>query len=171
MPTKPIDRLLFAQGGLCFFCNSTLPKADATVEHLLASSKGGANGDDNCVACCKAINTLLGSMSLKEKIKVVLNQKGNFKCPNGTGSKQPASATTSVSPKKVPAAKADDPLALLTKNLTARAKGRPTKISTLTADIKSQKFGLTDSGIHDLIEKLKAQGKIVITGTKVTYKL
>jgi len=38
--------------------------------------------DENCVACCKAVNALLGSMSLKEKIQVVLNQQGQFKCPN-----------------------------------------------------------------------------------------
>ena len=137
----------------------------------MASSKGGPNSDDNCVACCRAINTLLGSMSLQEKIKVVLNQKGNFKCPNGTDSKQPASAPTLVNPKKPTVAKVAGPLELLTKNLKARTKDRPTKISNLTADIKSQKFGLTDSGIHDLIEKLKAQGKVVVTGTKVTYTL
>jgi len=69
MPTKPIDRLLFAQGGLCFFCSQMLPKAEASIEHLVAVARGGPNGDDNCVACCKSINMLLGSMSLKEKIK------------------------------------------------------------------------------------------------------
>ena len=51
MPTKPLDRLLFAQGDLCFFCRSPLPKADASVEQLVASAKGGGNGDDNCVVC------------------------------------------------------------------------------------------------------------------------
>ena len=83
MPTKPIDRLMFAQGGQCFFCKKTLSKAEASVEHLLASSHAGTNKDDNCVVCCKALNALLGSMTLKEKIQVVLNQKGKFKCPNG----------------------------------------------------------------------------------------
>ena len=82
MATKPLERLMFAQGGLCFFCRDPLVKADASVEHLLASAHGGRNHDDNCVVCCKAMNALLGSMSLKEKIQVVLNQKGEFKCPN-----------------------------------------------------------------------------------------
>ncbi|HET7797493.1 MAG TPA: HNH endonuclease, partial [Nevskia sp.] len=62
MPTKPIDRLLFVQGGHCFFCKRALDKADASVEHLLAASRGGPNSDENCVACCKSVNALFGSM-------------------------------------------------------------------------------------------------------------
>lgn len=86
MPTKPIDRLMFAQGNQCFFCNMPLPRDEASVEHLVPSSRAGSNSDDNCVACCKTMNALLGSMSLKEKIKVVLNQKGHFKCPKAAAS-------------------------------------------------------------------------------------
>src|SRR5574339_946747 len=100
MPTRPLDRLMFAQGGLCFFCKDRLAKADASVEHLVASANGGRNDDDNCVVCCKAMNALLGSMSLKEKIQVVLNQKGQFKCPNGSQkatAKAPRGATKAES--------------------------------------------------------------------------
>ena len=79
---KPIDRLLFVQGGQCFFCSEILSKQEASVEHLLASSNGGVNVDDNCVVICKSLNALLGRMSLKGKIKVILDQKGKFKCPN-----------------------------------------------------------------------------------------
>lgn len=89
MPTKPIERLLFAQGGLCFFCGHALPKEQASVEHLLASANGGANADENCVACCKTLNQLLGSRSLKEKFQVVLAQRGRFHCPNGVDSAKP----------------------------------------------------------------------------------
>jgi len=77
---------MFAQGGRCFFCKQPLPKTEASVEHLVASANGGSNNDENRVACCKAVNALLGSMSLKEKIRVMLNQQGQFKCPNGSGS-------------------------------------------------------------------------------------
>src|SRR5512145_76431 len=90
MPTKPLDRLLFTQGGVCFFCREPLPQSEASVEHLVASANGGGNGDDNCVACCKALNALFGSMSLKEKIQLVLNQKGHFKCPNKAGARKAA---------------------------------------------------------------------------------
>lgn len=78
---KTLDRLLFIQGGECFFCKKPLAKTDASIEHLVASANGGTNGEDNCVACCKTLNALLGSKSLKEKIEVVLRQKGTFKCP------------------------------------------------------------------------------------------
>src|SRR5687767_9001118 len=88
MPTKPLDRLLFTQGGACFFCREPLPQSEASVEHLVASANGGDNGDDNCVACCKALNALFGSMSLKEKIQLVLNQKGQFRCPNKSGARK-----------------------------------------------------------------------------------
>lgn len=189
MPTRPIDRLLFAQGGLCFFCNSKLPKAEATVEHLVPSARGGSNADDNCVACCKAINNLLGSMSIKEKIRVFLNQKGNFKCPNGAGQKQPGPSPALASVSDPPPAKAQtaaqapakpkaitpttptDPVFVLVANLKSRAKGRPAKLQTLSADIKSQKLGRNDAEVIALLEKLKEQGKIVVAGTKVTYKL
>lgn len=36
MATTPLDRFMFAQGGLCFFCKQPLPKAEASVEHLFA---------------------------------------------------------------------------------------------------------------------------------------
>ena len=168
MPTKAIDRLLFAQGGVCFFCNAPLPKAEATVEHLVASARGGANGDDNCVVCCRSINALFGSMSLKEKIRVVLNQKGHFKCPNGIGN---ATQAPKQHAPGAAAAKAREPLSLLVANLKARGKGRPTTLKALAADIKSQKLGKTDADVAVLIEKLKAKGKLIVAGTKVTYKL
>src|SRR5687767_1224674 len=83
MPMKPLDRLLYAQGKRCFFCREPLARADASIEHLVALANEGADSDANCVACCKALNRLLGSMPLKNKIEVVLNQEGKFKCPNG----------------------------------------------------------------------------------------
>src|SRR5712691_2273201 len=124
MPTKPIDRLIFAQGGLCFFCRKPLPKNEASVEHLLASANGGRNSDENCVACCKAMNALFGSMSLKEKIQVVLNQRGQFKCPNEGGKSKalvagPSSLTAHVS--KSPA----DKLARIIADLHKRGSARP----------------------------------------------
>ena len=82
MPTKPKDRLLFAQGGKCFFCSNPLPNQDASVEHLLAVCRGGSNKHENLVVCCKALNSLFGGISLKEKLQIILNQHGNFLCPN-----------------------------------------------------------------------------------------
>jgi|SRR5262245_3800229 len=156
MPTKPLDRLLFAQGDLCFFCRGPLSKADASVEHLVASAKGGGNGDDNCVVCCKAMNALLGSRSLKEKFEVVLNQKGHFKCPNGV---------------QKPAAKAPtDAAELVIANLRQRGSGKPKTVKALLGTIRSlfQK-GIAEERLASLLEQLEAKGFIAIEGSKVVY--
>src|SRR5262245_5583233 len=153
MATKPIDRLLFAQGGLCFFCAQPLSGADASVEHLVASANGGANGDDNCVACCKSLNMLLGSMSLKEKIKVFLNQKGSFKCPNGTRS----------APSKAAKAKpAKDKYAEIVANLKQRGKSKPLTIQKLKSTINSlHQNNLPEKELSSLVQQLQDKGDIV----------
>jgi 5-methylcytosine-specific restriction endonuclease McrA len=83
MPTTNLDRVLFLQGGQCFFCAKMLSKAEASVEHLVPKAHGGNDHIDNLVACCTALNSFFGSMTPKEKIRAVLNQRGKFKCPNG----------------------------------------------------------------------------------------
>ena len=57
MRTKPLDRLLFTQGGECFFCHQPLPREEASIEHLVAVTHGGKDNDENVVACCQALNT------------------------------------------------------------------------------------------------------------------
>ena len=42
---KSLTRLLFAQGGRCFFCKESLPATDASVEHLVARANGGVKAD------------------------------------------------------------------------------------------------------------------------------
>jgi hypothetical protein len=162
MPTKPIDRLLFEQGGRCFFCQQILAPADASVEHLVATVNGGANDAGNCVACCKALNALLGRMSLKEKLRVVLNQKGEFKCPNGVAapSKPVAHQTTAQR------------LALVVADLRKRGPARPRTVKTLSSTISSLfKKQLAEHEVAALVGKLQAQGIVSVSGTKVTYEL
>jgi len=168
MPTKPLDRLMFAQGDLCFFCKQPLPKAEASVEHLLASANGGSNSDENCVACCKAVNALLGSMSLKEKFQVVLNQKGLFKCPNGTGSTKAA-----AKPKAPAIAKPkDDKFAQVVANLKQRGNSKPRKLKTLKSSISSLfPKGLSEAELDGLVQHLQSAGKITVIDNKVTYAL
>lgn len=160
MPTKPIERLLFTQGGACFFCQGQLSPAEASVEHLVATANGGGNADDNCVACCKALNTLLGRMSLKEKLRVVLNQKGAFKCPNGP-SKLKASATLP-----------DDAVDRVIVNLRKQGDARPGTLKTLTSTINNlfQKQ-LSQSQLTALVNQLKMSGVIAVSGTKVSYAI
>jgi hypothetical protein len=165
MPTKPLDRLLFAQGGLCFFCAHPLPKADASVEHLVASANGGSNSDENCVVCCKAMNTLLGSMSLKEKIRVVLNQKGQFKCPNGLQKPRPKPADAQGVSKAIL-----DQAKLVVANLRQRGPARPKTVKTLMSTIRSLfPRNLAEERLSLLVQQLQANGFIEIDGTRVVY--
>ena len=165
MPTKPLDRLMFAQGGVCFFCKHPLKKADASVEHLVASANGGRNDDDNCVVCCKAMNALLGSMSLKEKIQVVLNQKGHFKCPNRL---QAAAAKTSHAVAKPKAA--PDRYGVVVTNLRQRGAAKPKTVKTLVSTIRSlfQK-NIMEKELSTLLQRLEAEGVLTVEGTKVSY--
>lgn len=103
MPTTPVQRMMFLQGQLCFFCNRTIPKGEASVEHLVPASKGGPEHPDNLVACCKTLNTLFGNMSVKEKLRAVLKQNGKFVCPNQPAQPQVNLATAPLQQTKTPA--------------------------------------------------------------------
>ena len=163
---------MFAQGGLCFFCKQPLPKSEASVEHLVASSNGGSNNDENRVACCKAVNALLGSMSLKEKIQVVLNQKGQFKCPNGTGSTKPASQPKTTTKPSVAAKAKATKFELVLANLKQRSHSRPRTLKTLTSTVASLfPNDLTKTELTTLIKRLQSTGKVIVSEKKVSYKL
>lgn len=169
MPTKPLDRLIFAQGGLCFFCAEPLPKGEESVEHLVASANGGNSNLENCVACCVTVNRLLGSMSLKEKFQVVLNQQGDFKCPARTA-KAPEQKISAKSP--TAAQTKAERLDIVIASLQKRGNLKPKKLKTLRNFIATQ-FGnkLTDKELDVLINRLQSAGKIAMDGTKLTYKL
>jgi len=93
MPTTPLQRMMFLQGQLCFFCNRAIPKDEASLEHLVPASKDGSSRPDNLVACCKTLNSIFGDMSLKEKLQAILNQNGKFVCPNQPAQPQVHRAT------------------------------------------------------------------------------
>jgi hypothetical protein len=133
MPTKPLDRLMFTQGGMCFFCKEPIPQGEASVEHLVASANGGPNGDDNCVVCCKALNALFGSMSLKEKVQLVLNQKGQFRCPNKPPVRKTAVADAVVRPSFPHAVKGQsEKIALIIADLHRRGSAKPSTVKALS---------------------------------------
>lgn len=195
MPTKPLDRLMFAQGGQCFFCKQPLPRAEASVEHLVASANGGSNKDENCVVCCKSFNALLGSMSLKEKIQVVLNQKGDFKCPNSpenvsadestAGTEKSSAAVVAVMAPAallVPSVASEKPqvksivsytptqIAQTIANLQQRGTSRPRTVKTLTSTVSSIfNKKLPESEIESMLKHLQARGVVKYNGTKVSY--
>lgn len=159
---------MFLQGGLCFFCKEPLPAGEASVEHLVASANGGSNSEENCVACCKSLNALLGDKSIKEKLQIALNQRGGFKCPKKTGS-----SLTIESPVMSQAASTlDEKISLVVADLQKRGSARPRKVTTLRNTIHALfKKQLTDHELSLLVEQLQALGIIVASDTKVTYQL
>jgi hypothetical protein len=174
MPTKPLERLMFVQGGFCFFCEEPLAKAHASVEHLLASANGGSNDDENCVACCKSVNALFGSMSLKEKFQVVLNQKGKFKCPNGSSVAivVPKAAKSVASKTSLAQKGKEDKFDLVLVDLIRRGKARPVTVKTLRSTIVALfKKAITEEELSDILARLQAMGKIAIKENKVTHNL
>lgn len=181
MPTKRLERLMFVQGGNCFFCKAPLAKADASIEHLFASANGGGNNDENCVACCKSLNAVLGSMSLKDKFQVVLNQKGNFKCPGRVGAAGNAAGIAIVKAKlpsvtlpKESAATTPTPdnFTFAIANLKQRGSSRPRTLKTLTSTVASiLPKGTAETEIATIIQKLQSRGMVTIKEGKVSYVL
>ena len=102
-------------------------------------------------------------MSLKEKLRVVLNQKGDFKCPNG-GKAVPA--------KTVGGQTAAQGLALVVADLHKRGAARPRAVKTLSSTIAALFHKtLSEEEVAALVGKLQAQGIISVSGTKVSYAL
>lgn len=172
MATKQIERLLFAQGGNCFFCRKALPRGEASVEHLIAQTLGGSDNDENCVACCTTLNLLFGRMSLKEKIQVVLNQDREFSCPR---TQSPAQAP---SPKKATVAPnltlvQDDSFRIVVEDLIKRGSSRPGKEATLASTVKSilSNQKKNPGSAEAIIKQLIAKQYVVINAGKLVYKL
>ena len=44
------------QGGLCWYCRKRVESCEATVDHVVARSRGGHNGNDNTVMSCRVCN-------------------------------------------------------------------------------------------------------------------
>lgn len=146
------------------------------MEHLFASANGGGNNDENCVACCKSINALLGSLSLKEKLQVVLNQKGQFKCPNSTGSAKIITlpqAAPEVAPTAASIAKTkDNKFAFVVANLKQRGNSKPSTLKALTSTIASlYPEGILKAELEFLLQQLQSTGKVIVKENKLTYAI
>lgn len=166
MASTKLARLLFAQGGYCFFCGEPLARTSASIEHLVATSNGGRNDDENCVACCAVLNRLLGSMSLKEKIQVVLNQQGKFKCPSNVGSAKKVAHNGKLPAKSKKAATIDTAL----QDLQRRGAARPRSVKTLKRTLHALfNKELTEKQLGELIVQLEATGLVQITEQTVGY--
>ena len=169
MTTSKLEKLLFTQGGKCFFCKKKLERNEASVEHLLAKANGGNNNNnENCVACCKAVNLLFGSLPLKQKIEIILNQEGKFLCPVGE-SKNKAPARI----KAATVSKSEERLNIVLANFVKRGNAKPkTKkklVSTISAIVELK--SIKEAEVLNIIQQLTKIVKITITGEKVAYNL
>jgi hypothetical protein len=170
MTTSQLEKLLFSQGGKCFFCKNKLERSDASVEHLLAKANGGSNNiNENCVACCKSVNSLFGSLSLKNKIDIILNQEGKFLCPAGEPTKNKLPAKQKSSPK----AKVEEKTNTVLTNLIKRGNAKPKRFKTLVSTIGSiaELKGIKEQEVLNIIQLLEKQGKITVKEEKVVYSL
>jgi hypothetical protein len=172
MATKPIDRLMFAQGGDCFFCRKPLPRADASVEHLVAVANGGGDYDENCVACCKSLNRLFGHMSLKEKLNIILNQRGDFQCPAAS---EPAQVPHPIQTKTIdrPPQTTEERVAVVLADLHKRGNARPATVEKLLNTIRTKLAQVGDAGDHaeTILSELSAREMVNVSEKKVVYAL
>lgn len=169
MQNNRLSRLLFVQGGRCYFCEGPISAPDASVEHLVARANGGSDGDDNCVACCKSLNTMLGSMPLKDKIRVVLNQKGPFKCPNGAQRKvKNTKAQVPAKPGDLMAERCTQIVAHLKHLGNAKPRTVP-KLKNVIVTLFSKK--LSQHEVDALVQQLQTRRVISIDQAKLTYQL
>jgi 5-methylcytosine-specific restriction endonuclease McrA len=76
-----LKKILFLQGGTCFFCGKPIKEKDASIEHLNPKSRGGTSTEDNEVVCHKTLNQIFGDMELKHKFEFILRMKGAIQCP------------------------------------------------------------------------------------------
>ena len=158
---KQLERLLFLQGHRCFFCGQGIPAGEASIEHLVATSNGGAKDDENCVVCCKAVNTALGHMSVKAKLQTVLNHQGSFACPMSIQRLAPSTVEPS-----------DEQVDLVVADLQKRGTARPRRVATLRNTINSAfQMSLSEPELDALLIHLKAKGYVIVEDTKVSYAL
>lgn len=181
---KQLERLLFLQGNRCFFCLGSIPVSERSVEHLVATSNGGSNDDENCVACCKAINAALGKLSIKAKFEVILKHRGTFECPRQTATKPetlapvlpvPAvspSPPLSAPPLQVPPVSNDVLLAEVVAGLQKQGSSRPKRVKALKHAIKSFcKSKPSKAAIESVVAEMQAKAYISVQNTSVVYSL
>lgn len=133
------------------------------MEHLDARSNGGKTSDENTVACCKAANTALGNLPVKEKLRVVLSHKGASACPALTFPKPPSKSpeTVVIEGKKL--------LPKVIENLRGRGAARPKTRIKLRNSLATTFKKTSPKVIEALLELLKTKGYTADNDGKVTY--
>jgi len=157
---KQLQRLLIQQGHKCFFCGKPIPLGEACVEHLDALSNGGEKTDQNCVACCRAINTALGNLSVKDKFRAILSHPNPLPCPH-----EPPTAVPADETEKEPS----DLVAQAVAMLKRYGDKVPRRKNTLFNALRGEAPGVTDTQLEALFSELTVSGVVAMSGVKVTY--
>jgi 5-methylcytosine-specific restriction endonuclease McrA len=66
MPALSNSKLFVRDRHVCAYCGSTFHSDDLTREHILPSSRGGADAWMNCITACKSCNGRKGNRLLHE---------------------------------------------------------------------------------------------------------
>lgn len=64
-----IKRKLWNQRPYCYYCNCKLAIHEATVDHVVPLSRGGAPGIENCVLACEPCNNKKGNNLFEPRFK------------------------------------------------------------------------------------------------------
>jgi hypothetical protein len=103
----------------------------------------------------------------------VLKQKGHFKCPNGAGARKAAvsDAVVRVVDSQAPKSSSEKAAKVIA-DLQKRGTARPRTLNTLTSTIRAlfQKQ-IAEQEVSFLIERLRRDGVISVSGEKVSYHL
>ena len=157
---KQLQRLLVQQGNRCFFCGLLIPSGEASVEHLDALSNGGEKTDQNCVACCRAINTALSNLSIKDKFRAVLSQPSPFPCPHAASADSHADLAYVSS---------NDHMSRAVEMLNRYGDKVPRRKTTLFNALRGELPTVTDAELEALFGLLTVKGVIAMNGVKITY--
>jgi hypothetical protein len=135
-------------------------------------ANGGKDHDENCVACCKSLNRLFGHMSLKEKLNIILNQRGDFRCPAVADAVQPLQ-TIEVRGTEKPAQTDEERVAVVLADLQKRGNAKPATVEKLLNTIRSKLAQVGDATDHSeaILKELSARAIVTITEKKVAYAL
>ncbi len=157
---KQLQRLLIQQGQKCFFCAGQIPEGEASVEHLDALSNGGEKTDHNCVACCRAINTALGNLTIKDKIRAILCQPSPFPCPRRTELAELEASAPHP---------AGDLVGKTLDILRRHGDKKPRRKNTLFNAVRVEVPDVTEEQLCTLLDHLIEEGVVSMSGVKVLY--
>jgi hypothetical protein len=137
----------------------------------VALTNGGKDNDENCVACCKALNALFGRISLKEKLRILLNQKGNFVCPASAATTTAKTASSSKTT-SLDSSTLEGKLQIVITDLHKRGAAKPGTVEKLKNTMKSAlRNDGTEEGLSALVQALQSSGAISVSDGKVAYHL